>query len=339
MEAGRLELEHRVFAPGRLAQEVMALLRPQAEKKGLSFLLWNGGLPERLMGDPNRLQQIWLNLLSNGVKFTESGEVRLTVFSERQTDGRWRLYGSVSDSGIGMPPELRSRLFGAFSQADSSDTRRHGGSGLGLAISARLVAMMDGTLSVDSALGKGSRFDYSVMLDSDPAADAAAASMRPRTLDRHGDVSLATVAETAALPIPSDAAPPALDRLRVLVAEDNPVNKTLALSVLQRLGIDAHAVSDGRQAVQAACLQSYDVVLMDVQMPELDGIEATLAIRALPAGPTRPWIIAVTANALPQEQQRCIAAGMDDFVAKPYRPDTLRHALARARARPAVAGG
>jgi len=322
MEAGRLELEHRAFSPAQLAREVVAQLRPQAEKKGLSFLLRTGPLPERLMGDPSRLQQVWLNLLSNGIKFTERGEVRLELRGERRPDGRWRLHGSVHDSGIGIAPEQRARLVGAFSQGDSSHARRHGGSGLGLAISARLVGMMDGSLSVDSEPGGGSRFGFTVVLDGDTADGTGGATVQ-RT----------AVAESAR--VAADAPPPALDRLRVLVAEDNPVNQTLALAVLRRLGITADAVSDGRQAVQAACLRTYDVVLMDVQMPELDGIEATLAIRALPSGPSRPWIIAVTANALAQDRQRCLAAGMDDFVAKPYRPDALREALARARPAPA----
>jgi two-component system, sensor histidine kinase len=337
MEAGRLELEHRSFSPLRLAQEVMAVLRPQADTKGLSFLLWTGPLPERLMGDPTRVQQVWLNLLSNGIKFTEHGEVRLDLNGERLPDGRWRLHGGVRDTGIGIPPEQRTRLFGAFSQGDSSHARRHGGSGLGLAISARLVGMMDGSLSVDSELGSGSRFGFSVVVDADPAAGADAVPGRLAAVDEgsgggidppHASTPPAS-GEHASDPPASG--PMALERLRVLVAEDNPVNQALALAVLQRLGIAAHAVSDGRQAVQAACLNDYDVVLMDVQMPDLDGIEATLAIRALPSGSNRPWIIAVTANALAQDRKRCLDAGMDDFVAKPYRPDDLREALARAR--------
>lgn len=370
MEAGRLELEHRAFSPAQLAREVVAQLRPQAEKKGLSFLLATGPLPERLMGDPSRLQQVWLNLLSNGIKFTERGEVRLELHGERLPDGHWRLHGCVRDSGIGIAPEQRARLFGAFSQGDSSHARRHGGSGLGLAISARLVGMMDGSLSVDSEPGGGSRFGFTVVLDGDSADGTGAAPVQraavadgarvacdgPRTASVPTDSAPPAFVSSGAAPAgsaptapgpaadaptacaeaaPSDAAPPTLDRLRVLVAEDNPVNQTLALAVLRRLGITADAVSDGRQAVQAACLRTYDVVLMDVQMPELDGIEATLAIRALPAGPSRPWIIAVTANALAQDRQRCLAAGMDDFVAKPYRPDALREALARARSAPA----
>lgn len=350
MEAGRLDLEHRDFAPEHLAREVVALLRPQAEKKGLSLLLWTGPLPACLTGDPARLQQVWLKLLSNGIKFTEHGEVRLELYAERRPDGRWRLHGSVLDTGIGIAPEQRARLFGAFSQGDSSHARRHGGSGLGLAISARLVAMMDGALSVDSVRGGGSRFGFSVVLDGDPAQGAETRPVAPEgetagesapagaeTARGAGHVAPGPAAEASgatAAAAAADPTPPALDRLRVLIAEDNPVNQTLALAVLRRLGIAADAVSDGRQAVQAAALRHYDVVLMDVQMPELDGIEATLAIRALPSMPNRPWIIAVTANALVQDRRRCLEAGMDDFVAKPYRPETLREALSRARPLP-----
>ena len=305
IEAGRLELEHRPFSPLRLAQDVMAMLRPQAERKGLAMLLWSGALPERLAGDPTRLQQVWLNLLSNAVKFTDHGEVRFDLRAERLEGGRWRLHGGVTDTGIGLTDTQRLRLFEAFSQADSSMSRRYGGSGLGLAICSRLVAMMDGALTVESTPGEGSCFGFSVSFDA--LADASPAAPTQR--------------ETPAA---------ALGTLRVLLAEDNPVNQALALSVLRRFGIDARLAQDGRQALEAVREAAYDVVLMDVQMPGMDGIEATRAIRALADAVHQPWIIAVTANAFEQDRERCMLAGMDDFVAKPFRQEALRAALALA---------
>ena len=306
IEAGRLELERRAFSPLRLAQDVVALLRPQAEHKGLAMMLWAGPLPERVVGDPTRLQQVWLNLLSNAVKFTERGEVRLVVDAESLGERGWRLHGAVHDTGIGMSDAQRDRVFEAFSQADSSMSRRYGGSGLGLAICSRLVSLMDGSLSVDSRPGEGSRFGFSVRLDAgadEPAAGSA--------------------------PAPAPAA--AIGALRVLLAEDNPVNQTLAIAVLGKLGVPVELARDGREALAAVRDGGYDVVLMDVQMPGMDGLEATRAIRALP-GLRQPRIVALTANAFEQDRERCRDAGMDDFVAKPYRQDTLRAALERAAA-------
>jgi two-component system, sensor histidine kinase len=307
IEAGRLELEHRPFSPLRLAQDVIAMLRPQAEHKGLAMLLWSGALPERLAGDPTRLQQVWLNLLSNAIKFTDHGEVRFDLRAERLERGRWRLHGAVIDTGIGLTEAQRLRLFEAFSQADSSMSRRYGGSGLGLAICSRLVGLMDGALTVESTPGEGSRFGFSVCFDA--IADAPPPAVEP-----------------AAVPLA------ALGSLRVLLAEDNTVNQTLALSVLRKFGIDARLARDGREALDAVHEADFDVVLMDVQMPGMDGIEATQAIRALGDAVHQPRIIAVTANAFEQDRERCMQAGMDDFVAKPFRQDALRAALALALA-------
>jgi len=303
IEAGRLEIDRRPFSPLLVAQEVVALMRPQCDQKGVALLLWTGQLPERLFGDPTRLQQIWLNLLSNAIKFTERGEVRFELFAERTASGHERLHGSVSDTGIGMSLEQQSRVFEAFTQAASIPG---GGTGLGLAISSRLARIMNGKITLESQLGAGSRFGFSMQLD----------SVNSKT--DGGD----TLSGETEVPV---------SQLRVLLAEDNAVNQTLALAILAKFGIKAELARNGYEALQAVSVREFDVVLMDVQMPELDGLDATRAIRALPTTVAQPWIIALTANAFEQDRQLCMAAGMDDFVAKPFKQEALRDALMRTR--------
>ena len=303
IEAGRLEMDRRPFSPLVLAQEVVALLRPQADQKGISMLLWTGQLPERLFGDPTRLQQIWLNLLSNAIKFTERGEVRFELFAEHTATGHNRLHGSVSDTGIGMSVEQQSRVFEAFTQAASVPG---GGAGLGLAISSRLARIMNGKITLESRPGEGSRFGFAMQLDSFSSKDDGK-DPRPGKTD---------------VPV---------SQLRVLLAEDNAVNQTLALAILAKFGIKAELARNGYEALQAVSVREFDVVLMDVQMPELDGLDATRSIRALPNSVVQPWIIALTANAFEQDRQLCLAAGMDDFVAKPFKQEALRDALMRTR--------
>lgn len=303
IEAGRLEMDRRPFSPLVLAQEVVALLRPQADQKGISMLLWTGQLPERLFGDPTRLQQIWLNLLSNAIKFTERGEVRFELFAEHTATGHNRLHGSVSDTGIGMSVEQQSRVFEAFTQAASVPG---GGAGLGLAISSRLARIMNGKITLESRPGEGSRFGFAMQLDSFSSKDDGK-DPRPGKTD---------------VPV---------SQLRVLLAEDNAVNQTLALAILAKFGIKAELARNGYEALQAVSVREFDVVLMDVQMPELDGLDATRSIRALPNSVVQPWIIALTANAFEQDRQLCMAAGMDDFVAKPFKQEALRDALMRTR--------
>jgi CheY-like chemotaxis protein len=303
IEAGRLEIDRRPFSPLLVAQEVVALMRPQCDQKGIALLLWAGQLPERLFGDPTRLQQIWLNLLSNAIKFTERGEIRFELFAERTASGHERLHGSVSDTGIGMSLEQQSRVFEAFTQAASIPG---GGTGLGLAISSRLARIMNGKITLESQLGAGSRFGFSMQLD----------SVNSKT--DGGD----TLSGETEVPV---------SQLRVLLAEDNAVNQTLALAILAKFGIKAELARNGYEALQAVSVREFDVVLMDVQMPELDGLDATRAIRALPTTVAQPWIIALTANAFEQDRQLCMAAGMDDFVAKPFKQEALRDALMRTR--------
>jgi PAS domain S-box-containing protein len=311
IEAGRFELEMLPFDLRKTVDDATDLIRPNAMRKGLAVgLAFEGEPPPILLGDAGRIRQIVLNLLSNAVKFTEQGRLDLTV-TTTPLDGRWQVTLAVTDTGIGITPDGMSRLFQSFSQADASIARRYGGTGLGLVISRRLAELMGGTLTATSTgvPGEGSRFVLAFT-----AEPASAAAVAARSSDR---------ARAAALTISSAA------QLRILLAEDNAMNQKLALRLLQNMGLRADVAANGLEAVAAIERQPYDVVLMDVQMPDLDGLEATRQIRS--AGPaTRPWIIAMTANAMEGDREACLAAGMDDYLSKPIRPAQLAAALAAA---------
>jgi CheY-like chemotaxis protein len=249
------------------------------------------------------------NLISNAIKFTPAGEVAVSISPVPGCDAH--LAFAVSDTGIGIPPEGMERLFKSFSQVDASTTRRFGGTGLGLAISQRLAGLMGGTMWVESEPGRGSTFHFTVLVEPRVAPTAAA----PRS-------SAAEVDATLGGRCP----------LRVLVAEDNPVNQRVATLLLQRLGYRVTTAGNGLETLAALERADYDVILMDVEMPEIDGCEATRRIRARRHAPARPWIIALTAGAMPEDRERALAAGMNDFLTKPVRTDALSIALARAHA-------
>jgi CheY-like chemotaxis protein len=254
------------------------------------------------MGDPVRIRQILSNLVANAVKFTSVGGVTVLLECERPPDSeRARLTAAVRDTGIGIAPEAQERLFSAFSQADQSTTRRYGGTGLGLAICDRLAAAMAGRIDVKSTPGSGSTFTFVVELPIAPAG------MLEETVTR--SVNRASFAG-----------------VRAVVAEDNLANQRVALRMLHRLGIVASLAADGREAVKLALATHPDVILMDCHMPEFDGLAATSQLRA--AGVTIP-IIALTASTLSDDRAACLAAGMDDFLAKPIEPAELEAALAR----------
>jgi two-component system sensor histidine kinase/response regulator len=270
--------------------------------------------------DPGRLRQVLVNLLGNAVKFTTEGSVTLAIGQDGPLpDGRVSLTFAVRDTGIGIAPERLDAVFQPFTQADSSMTRRFGGTGLGLTISSRLVALMGGSLTVRSTERVGSEFLVRL-----PAPIAAAADVRP---DAGGAPRL--------LPADAVAAPPdtADDRvlvqssgqLRVLVAEDNPVNQRIAQQLLRKRELAVTLADDGRQAVDAFEAGRFDLVLMDVQMPEMDGFEAVAAIRALERAQGRPHtpIVAVTAHAMVGDRERCLEAGMDAYLSKPLRRQLL----------------
>jgi CheY-like chemotaxis protein len=260
-----------------------------------------------------------VNLVGNALKFTEHGTVSLDVTrADGDPDpGSCRLAFVVRDTGIGIPADRQSDIFEAFTQADSSTARRYGGTGLGLAISAQLVGLMGGRIWVESAEGQGSAFHFTARFDrqSETATTPASADATPHE-----------VAETPRCP----------RRLRILLAEDNPVNRTLAVRLLEKQGHTVTIATNGQEALDALEQHPCDLVLMDVQMPEMDGLEATKAIRARegqaprhPARAARLPIVALTAHALNGDRERCLAAGMDDYLSKPIRPTALEAVLAR----------
>ncbi len=305
IEAGKLELHPTGFNLRELAQSVAALLRAQAARKGIALTLdVDERLPEAFTGDAGRLRQILMNLAGNAVKFTEHGTVSIRVSAAARDGGKCWVEFRIEDTGIGIAPESAPRLFQSFTQADSATTRRSGGTGLGLAISKELVEMMGGRIGFESEPGRGSTFWFSV-----PLAAAPGAAPPVQT----------TVAES----LPQAAG----TESSVLLAEDNDVNRTIALRMLARAGYNSHAVGNGRLAVEAALSGRYQAVLMDVHMPELDGFEATREIRAREAAGQHLPIIAMTARALPGDREKCLEAGMDDYITKPVRRQELLHAL------------
>ena len=448
IESGRLELEDTEFALRECIEGALDLLAPRVAEKGLDLLYEIAdGVPNTVRGDPTRLRQILVNLLGNAVKFTERGEVLLDVHTQPAADGRVEFVFAVRDTGIGISAEGLTRLFQSFSQVDASTARKFGGTGLGLVISKRLAEMMGGRMWVESELGRGSTFQFAVILEplaskprpwlapgqnhlagrrllvvDDNATNrrilhdvAAGWGMTVRTaaggeealgflragdafdvavLDMHmpgmdglglaqgirrlsgvatlplvllsslGQRDLVAISGLfdAFLPKPAKpaqlfavlaalfkptaeterrasshpfvvaAAASATRAERVLLAEDNVVNQKVALLMLAKLGYRADVAADGNEAIAAVGRQRYDIVLMDVQMPELDGLAAARAIRERwPSQPERPWIIALTANAMLGDREACLAAGMDDYIAKPIKTEELAAAMERAR--------
>ncbi len=300
IEAGRLELERIAFAPAATIKSVVDLLRPRATAKGLELAAeFDPRLPSRLLGDPTRLRQVLFNLLGNAIKFTDRGRVTLTAVCTAHDDATTKLTFTVADTGIGMDPETVARIFTVFSQADSSMSRRFGGSGLGLAISQKLAEAMGGKITVESAVGHGSKFTFTLQLARLPDDDP---TRRPAENDAR------YVAPTL--------------RGRVLVVEDDRINQRVIGHFLKQMGLEITFVEDGFDAVQAATTTSWNAILMDCHLPGLDGLEATRRIREKLAGRALP-IIALTANASTTDRTACLAAGMDDFLTKPVRRELL----------------
>ena len=306
IEAGHLQLTSAPFSVRMAAEGVVALMRERAVAKGLALRLEFAPNEDALIqGDAIRIQQILFNLVGNAIKFTDGGTVQVNVTVEPGAGRALTLHLAVSDTGIGIDASAMPTLFDRFTQADSTTMRRYGGSGLGLAITREIVQMMGGTIATTSTPGVGSRFTVSI-----PS----------RFVDR--DEVLPAAAE-------SGGAEPARPPLRILVAEDNDVNQILINAVLARMGHVVHLVANGQLAVEAVRRGDYDLVLMDLQMPGMDGMEATQAIRALGGARASLPIIAMTANAFEEDRQACLAAGMDDYVAKPIDVEHLARAIAR----------
>ena len=312
IEAGKLELEHMEFELAEVARGAYSAFTALANKKGLSFALDIERARGRYLGDPTRLRQILYNLISNALKFTEQGEIRVAA----RRDGEM-LQFSVADTGVGIAPENLAKLFAKFDQLDSSTTRRFGGTGLGLAICRELAQLMDGEITVESELGLGAKFTVRVPL---------------RWLGEERQLSSRVEAAVADQPEIA---------LRVLAAEDNAVNQLVLKTLLHQMGVDPHVVDNGQQALEAWETGDWDVILMDIQMPVMDGLTATAAIRNREAdtGRARTPIVALTANAMAHQVEQYILAGMDGHVAKPIQAVELFTTLTRAAVPPQVKPG
>ena len=333
IEAGKLSLEVVDFRLRPLIDGVMTLLGPRAKDQGLRLEQRVApDLPARFRGDPARLRQVLINLVSNAVKFTEQGHVTVTANVERREGDAVWIHLAVSDTGIGLASEDCQRLFQPFSQIDSSTNRLYGGTGLGLAICKRLVDLMGGEIGAESQLGEGATFWFKVPL---PVAEfGTATAVLPAVHPAHAERELGAISNSRLSPLSSSRVEPSegskeTPKVRILVAEDNAINRTVALSQLEALGYQGEAVENGRQALEALEREAYDLVLMDCQMPEMDGYAAVRRLRRRETDDQHLPVIAVTAHALKGERQRCLKAGMDDFLAKPLRLHELAATLER----------
>jgi CheY-like chemotaxis protein len=307
IEAGRLELEKIPFEIETLVQQTVTSMAWQAREKSISLTTRvHPGVPQVIVGDSSRLRQVLVNLLANALKFTDRGHVGIEVFVEAVSGEDVALHVTVEDTGIGIPAEKQQLIFESFTQADGSTTRKYGGSGLGLAICVRMIELMDGHIWVESRPGAGSAFHFTAVFGTAPEA----AEDKPAT-----------------------AGPVKVRPLRVLLAEDNPVNRLLAVKLLEKDGHQVLSAVDGREALDRLADASFDVVLMDVQMPELNGFEATATIRARERGTSQhQFVVAMTAHAMTGDRERCLEAGMDTYVSKPISHASLTAVLAEAAA-------
>ena len=311
LEAGRLEHQVETLDLRQLVDEVVGMFRVQSELAGVGlWSLVSPRTPSHVVADPVRLRQVLVNLVGNAMKFTEEGSVSVVVDAE-PAGARWRLVVEVRDSGIGIPEHRLADVFDSYSRGDVSVTRARGGTGLGLAICRQLVLGMDGHIELESELGVGTVVRFDVLLAASRVAAPAPAAPGVVVASEQGDDALAGV--------------------RVLVAEDDPVNRRVITRMLDRLGVTPTVVHDGAQAVAACAEAAYEVILMDVEMPVMDGLRAVRLVReATPPDEPGPWVVAVTASALPGDRERFLAAGMDDYLDKPITLAGLTAVLDRA---------
>jgi len=307
IEAGRLELEHIAFAPEQTIRSVIDLFRARTNAKCIALHMeFDPQIPRALIGDPTHLRQVLFNLLGNAIKFTERGSVTLQVklLQQHQDSGKSDISFAVIDTGIGLEAETINRLFQAFSQADSSMSRRFGGTGLGLTISQKLTEAMGGKITVESVHGEGATFAFTLSFQH-------AEELKDQPQNTHDEIP------GFSIPMLSG---------RVLVVEDDRINQRVIIHFLKKMGLQSSLAQDGYEAVQAASSSNWDAILMDCQLPGLDGLEATRRIRTNLGGKALP-IIALTANASAQDQANCLACGMNDYLTKPVRLESLAHTL------------
>jgi CheY-like chemotaxis protein/HPt (histidine-containing phosphotransfer) domain-containing protein len=318
IEAGKLEFAELEFSPKVVVEDCINGLSYIAKEKGISLAGHvDTGVPEFLVGDPHRFRQVLVNLVGNALKFTCKGEVRVFMQATPVRPGEFDLEIEVSDTGIGIATEKKDRLFKSFSQVDDSTARVYGGTGLGLAISKELVERMGGRITCRSEEGRGSIFSFAIRL---AVPDTGRAD------------------EAASTEKPGESPSPTLQKLRILVAEDEPVNREVVVSYLQGMGWETTAVANGKSAVETFNSGHFDLVLMDVQMPWVDGFEATRLIREQESkGTPRVPIIGLTAHALKGDRDKCLSAGMDDYLTKPVEPEILYATIRRWAAIPQVA--
>ena len=302
IEAGKLHLDLHDFESGELVRDVTAIIADRAAAKGLRLRVDMTGAPQRLHGDSGRLTQALVNYLSNAVKFTEQGSVGLSCRVLEESETSYLLRFEVSDTGIGMTADEQARIFEPFEQTDKSATRRYQGSGLGLAIAKRIASLMSGEVGVESEPGKGSLFWLTVRLDK-----GAPRPVAPRAPSQEGAEAILIRDFRGA---------------RVLLAEDDPISREVAQYLLQSVGLQVELAENGAEAVDKVAASDFDLILTDMQMPRMDGLQAAAAIRALPGRQTTP-VLAITANAFDEHRRKCIEAGMNDFIVKPFETKRL----------------
>ena len=323
IEAGKLTLESLVLRPRVMIEDLVDLMAVRAEEKDLGLVCTvASNVPAQVRGDVGRLRQVLVNLVGNAIRFTNRGEVTVQVSLEQETAQEVVLRFSVRDTGIGIPENKLGTLFQKFTQADASTTRRYGGTGLGLAISKQLAELMGGQIGVHSEEGKGSEFWFTARFEPQGPGESLGEPPSPMLAQ-----SL-TASDIRRKP----------SRCHILLAEDNLTNQQVALGLLGMLGFRADVVANGRAAVEALRTTSYDLVLMDVQMPEMDGFEATRQIRSAEGRALNPKvpIVAMTAHAMTGDREQCLKAGMDDYIAKPVTPDALSSLLRKWLSEPQV---
>ena len=325
IEAGKLEIETSNFNLREAVEGSIDLLaeRAQQRRNEISLLIYKN-VPLQVRGDAGRIRQILLNLVGNAVKFTENGEIIIRITNESENENQIKLKFSVSDNGIGISEEDKAKLFQSFTQADSSIAAKYGGTGLGLTISKRLAEMMGGEIGVDSRLGYGSNFWFTIVFPKQSASvdDAGTTEIvEIKEVSREQAVSPFDRSESIHETVSTT------QRRRILIAEDNPVNQMVARNQLEKLGYRADVVANGLEAVEAARRLPYDLILMDCRMPEMDGYQATREIRKTAGEAKKIPIIALTAHAISGEREKCIRAGMDDYLSKPVQREALRQTV------------